>query len=102
MSGYIPATRKITDMTVADTIRGKLEQALTPTALEVEDESAKHAGHAGARPEGETHFHVTVTAAAFDGKSRVDRQRMVYDILREELATRVHALGLTTRAPGEG
>lgn len=88
-------------MTVADTIHSKLTQALTPVSLEVADESAKHAGHAGARPGGETHFHVTVTAAAFDGKSRVDRQRMVYDILKEELATRVHALGLTTKAPGE-
>ncbi len=88
-------------MTVADTIRNKLTRALSPVSLEVEDESAKHAGHAGARPEGETHFKVTVTAAAFDGKSRVDRQRMVYDILKEELATRVHALSLVTRAPGE-
>lgn len=88
-------------MTVADTIHSKLTQALTPVSLDVADESAKHAGHAGARPEGETHFHVTVVAAAFEGKSRVDRQRMVYDILRQELATRVHALGLTTKAPGE-
>lgn len=89
-------------MTVADTIRNKLTKALTPASIEVVDESAKHAGHAGARPEGETHFQVTVIAEAFEGKSRIDRQRMVYDILSQELATRVHALTLVTRAPGEG
>jgi BolA protein len=86
---------------VQATLRAKLEAALAPLRLDIVDESHRHAGHAGARPEGETHFKVEVVAAAFAGKSRVERQRLVYAILREELADRVHALQLTTRAPGE-
>lgn len=89
-------------MSVAETIEKKLTESLAPSSLTVEDESHKHAGHAGARPEGETHFHVTIVSAAFDGKSRVDRQRMVYAVLADEMAGPVHALGLTTKAPGEG
>ncbi|MBV9685775.1 MAG: BolA family transcriptional regulator, partial [Alphaproteobacteria bacterium] len=54
------------------------------------------------RPGGETHFAVTITSAAFIGKSRVVRQRLVYETLGDELATSVHALSLTTLAPGEG
>jgi BolA protein len=82
-------------------IRRKLESALAPEKLDVIDESHRHAGHAGARPEGETHFRVEIVSAAFDGKSRVERQRLVYEILAEELKDRVHALALTTRTPGE-
>ena len=82
-------------------IRRKLESALAPEKLDIVDESHRHAGHAGARPEGETHFRVEIVSAAFDGKSRVERQRLVYNILAEELETRVHALALTTRTPGE-
>ena len=89
-------------MAVADTIRSKLAAAFQPTALEVTDDSDKHAGHAGARPAGETHFTVRITAAAFEGLSRVDRQRRVYDALREEMAPEgVHALALSVHAPGE-
>lgn len=88
-------------MTVADDIRRKLTNGLSPTRLEIVDESGKHQGHAGWRPGGETHFNVTVVSAAFDGKSRVDRQRMVFEILAEEMAGQVHALALTTRAPAE-
>ncbi len=88
-------------MTVADDIRSKLTNGLSPTRLEIVDESAKHQGHAGWRPGGETHFNVTVVSAAFDGKSRVDRQRMVFEILADEMAGQVHALALTTRAPAE-
>lgn len=88
-------------MNVADTIRRKLTDMLSPTRLEIVDESAKHQGHAGWRPGGETHFDVTVVSAAFDGKSRVERQRMVYGVLAEELAGHVHALALTTRTPAE-
>ncbi|MBI1245535.1 MAG: BolA/IbaG family iron-sulfur metabolism protein [Alphaproteobacteria bacterium] len=86
---------------VADRIRTKLEQALAPEQLDVIDDSHRHAGHAGANPLGESHFTVRATSAAFAGKSRVDRQRLVYGLLAEELADRVHALALVLRAPGE-
>lgn len=88
-------------MEYADRIRRKLTEALAPERLDVVDESGRHAGHAGARPEGETHFHVTVVSAAFAGRSRIDRQRMVYGLLAEEIAERIHALGLTTLTPDE-
>ena len=88
-------------MGVADTIRTKLIERFTPVRLEINDESHRHAGHAGARPEGETHFSVTIVSAAFLGQSRVGRQRLVYQTLAAELATRVHALSLTTLAPDE-
>jgi BolA protein len=88
-------------MSVADTMRRKLVARFAPSRLDIIDESHRHAGHAGARPEGETHFAVTIVAAAFAGKSRVERQRLVYETLAEELRTRVHALSLHARAPGE-
>lgn len=88
-------------MHVAQRIREKLTSALNPTRLEVVDESHRHAGHAGARPGGETHFHVEVVAAAFQGKSRIERQRLVYSALKEEMSEQIHALSLVTRAPGE-
>jgi BolA family transcriptional regulator, general stress-responsive regulator len=88
-------------MSVAETMRQKLTDRLAPLRLDIVDESHRHAGHAGARPEGETHFAVTIVSAAFAGLGRVARQRLVYQILADELATRVHALALTTLAPGE-
>jgi BolA protein len=88
-------------MSVAETIRGKLTDRFAPTRLVILDESHRHAGHAGARPEGETHFAVTIVAAAFAGLARVARQRLVYETLADELATRVHALSLTTLATDE-
>ena len=90
-------------MAVADTIRSKLTATFQPQVLEVIDDSAKHAGHRGARPEGETHFTVRITSAAFTGVSRVDRQRRIYDVLKEEMAPEgIHALALSAHAPGEG
>jgi BolA protein len=80
---------------VADSIRRKLETAFAPVALEITDESHLHAGHAGRDPRGESHFAVVCESAAFAGKSRVERQRMVYQVLAEELADRVHALRLS-------
>lgn len=86
---------------VADRIREKLERALSPEHLEIVDDSHRHAGHAGANPQGESHFTVRAVSAAFAGKSRLDRQRLVYGALAEEMAGRVHALALVLRAPGE-
>lgn len=88
-------------MSVAETIRRKLTERFAPTRLEIEDQSHRHAGHEGARPGGETHFAVTIVSAAFMGQSRVARQRLVHQTLAGELATRLHALSLTTLAPGE-
>ena len=88
-------------MTMADTIHQKLTAAFAPKELTVEDESAKHAGHSGARPGGETHFNVRIVAESFTGLSRVERQRRVYATLAEELRGSVHALSLTTLTPAE-
>ena len=88
-------------MNVSDTIRAKLTEALAPDALTIEDESSLHAGHMGARPEGETHFRVRIVSPVFEGVSRVERQRRVYAILADELRDRVHALALVTLTPGE-
>ncbi len=81
-------------MTYKERIENKLRARFAPEILEVRDDSAKHAGHVGARPEGETHFFVHIKAGAFEGLSRVARQRLVYDALREELEAHVHALSL--------
>jgi len=85
-------------MTMADTIAGKLEQALSPREIEVLDVSHKHAGHAGWREGGETHFEVRIRADIFAGKSRVECHRMVNGLLADELASSVHALQLDLSA----
>jgi len=82
-------------------IEERLRAGLAPQQLEIVDESARHAGHAGARPEGETHFRVRVVSAAFAGLSRLERQRLVHRFLADLLRERVHALALVCRAPGE-
>ncbi len=82
-------------------IETKLITGLNPESLTIEDESHRHAGHAGHREEGETHFRIVVVSGAFEGQSRVQRQRVVYDLLRDELAERIHALAMTTLTPGE-
>ncbi|MBW0149819.1 MAG: BolA family protein [Phenylobacterium sp.] len=86
---------------IFDAIHQKLTQAFAPTRLEIEDESSRHAGHAGARPGGETHFNVLIEAQAFAGAPKVARQRMIYRALSEEMAGPVHALSLKALAPGE-
>jgi BolA protein len=86
-------------MSVAESIENKLKEAFAPLVLNVIDESHLHAGHVGARPGGETHFRVEIVSAAFDGCSRVDRQRLVYDVLRDELAGPVHALSVAATPP---
>ena len=86
---------------VADTIRSKLSDGLRPVRLDIVDESHRHAGHAGARPQGESHFQVAVVSAAFAGKNRVARQRLVYALLADALKTDIHALSLITLTPEE-
>jgi BolA protein len=86
---------------VEERMRAKLEAALAPERLEIEDQSHLHAGHAGSRPGGQTHFRVKVASARFAGKGRLERHRMVYALLADEIAGGVHALAIETQAPGE-
>jgi BolA protein len=86
---------------VAAEIEKRLVDALAPAALEVIDDSAKHHGHAGHDPRGESHFTVRVVSAAFEGQNRVARQRMVNRALTDLLAERVHALAIEARAPSD-
>lgn len=83
--------------------RTRIEEALTeafaPVSLKVTDDSAKHAGHAGASPEGETHYSVEIVAEAFDGLSRVQVQRTIMMVLQKEFDTGLHALALKASAP---
>jgi BolA protein len=88
-------------MSVADTIERKLTERFQPVRLAIIDDSHRHAGHAGSRPGGETHFSVMIVSPAFSGIGRVARQRLVYETLAQELAGTVHALALTTLAPDE-
>jgi BolA protein len=89
-------------MTTREIIINKLHEAFTPESLEVQDESHLHKGHAGHRPEGETHFRVYIVSQAFQGKSRIERHRLINATLSSELAGSVHALALQAKAPGEG
>jgi BolA protein len=88
-------------MTVAETIRAKLNSAFAPTALDIVDESHLHAGHAGHRPGVSTHFRVAIVAGAFAGKPRVERQRLIYAALGDLIGNPIHALALSAKAPGE-
>lgn len=85
-------------MRVADQIEAKLKEAFAPTSLTVVDESDQHAGHAGAPDGGQSHFHVTIRASAFAGKSRVAQQRAIYAALKEEMSGPIHALALDVGA----
>lgn len=89
-------------MRMKDRITARLQEALAPVSLEVIDESAMHAGHAGARPGGESHFRVRIVSASFVGESRLARHRRVNAALAAELAESIHALAIDARAPGEG
>jgi BolA protein len=88
-------------MSVEQRIREKLTQAFAPQALEVVNESHRHAGHAGSPGTGESHFSVKVVSAAFAGKSRLERHRMVNAVLAEELAGKIHALAVSALTPEE-
>ncbi|HYD88688.1 MAG TPA: BolA family protein [Vitreimonas sp.] len=90
-----------THLSRAERIEKLLKPQLSPHVFVLEDESARHIGHAGARPEGETHYRLRVVSDAFAGLSRVARQRLVYDALREEFDTGLHALSLDLKTSAE-
>ena len=81
-------------MCTRDLIIGKLTEAFAPDSLEVVDESHLHEGHAGHRPGGESHFRVYIVANAFQGKTRIERHRMIHEALARELGGSVHALAI--------
>jgi len=89
-------------MPTRNTMIEKLTWAFAPQSLDVVDESHLHAGHAGYRPGGETHFRIYIVSDAFQGKSRIERHRMINDALSGELKAGVHALAIHASAPGEG
>lgn len=86
---------------VGKSLEAKLRAAFAPISLQVIDESFQHQGHAGARPDGESHFRVKIVAAAFKGKSRVEQHRMINQVLAVELKERVHALAIEAAAPND-
>lgn len=88
-------------MGMADWIRQELDARLAPTALTVVDESHLHAGHMGASEAGETHFRLDVVSSAFEGKSRVERHRLVNEAVAGAFARGLHALALKARTPDE-
>jgi BolA protein len=94
-------TSKVALGSVGREILNKLAQAFPDAELTLEDQSHLHAGHAGARPEGETHFKLLAVAPGFAGKSRIERHRMINNVLKDELGGHVHALAIVARAPGE-
>lgn len=84
-------------MTISDRIKRKLTEAFQPASLEVVDESDRHKGHAGHRPGGESHFRVRITASVFQGKSRLQVHRLIYDVLAAEIADGVHAVAIEAK-----
>jgi len=88
-------------MGVAEKIEAALQTAFSPTKLEVIDDSAKHAGHAGANPQGESHFTVRIVSEKFAGLSRVARHRAVYEVLQPMFDAGLHALAIDAKALGE-
>lgn len=86
---------------MADQIESKLSKALMPLSLDLVDESEKHRGHAGYREGGESHYRLTIVSAAFEGLSRVERQRRVNEVLADELKGPIHALSIKALTPDE-
>lgn len=88
-------------MSVSSRLREKLMIGLRPTRLDIVNESELHAGHRNSPGTGESHFRVLVVSDAFSGKTRLERHRLVNDLIKDELAGGIHALALSTIAPGE-
>lgn len=88
-------------MTLTDWITRELQERLHPTHLTVADESEQHHGHAGWREGGQTHYRLYIVSDEFSGKSRVERHRLVNEVLKGAFARGLHALAIEARAPGE-
>lgn len=101
MTVRLPSPKRGT-MRTADIITRKLTKAFAPQSLKVLDESHQHEGHAGHRPGGQTHYRVYIVSDAFKGKTRIERHRMINELLSGELAGGVHALAIHAAAPDEG
>jgi len=86
---------------IATEMLRRLNSALSPSRIELVDDSEQHRGHGGYNPEGESHFSLSIESPAFAGKSRVERQRMIYAALGDLMRERVHALSIKASAPGE-
>ena len=86
---------------VATEMLRRLGSSLSPSHVDLVDDSEQHRGHGGYNPSGESHFTLTIESAQFAGKSRVERQRLVYRALGDLMEGRVHALQIRARAPGE-
>jgi BolA protein len=86
---------------VAAEMLARLNSALSPSKIELIDDSEQHRGHGGYNPSGESHFSLRIESAAFEGKNRVQRQRMIYAALGSLMESRVHALSIRATAPGE-
>ncbi len=87
--------------TRAARLHAALAEAFRPSRLEIVDESARHAGHSGAREGGETHFNITIVSDVFTSHTRVERSRMVHAALVSEFAAGLHAISLNLHSPGE-
>ncbi|MBR72085.1 MAG: BolA family transcriptional regulator [Rhodospirillaceae bacterium] len=86
-------------MKIKDIIKKKIIEQLEPLSLSIRDDSNLHIGHVGAKPEGETHFHIDIVAEVFRGKSRVESQRIVFRVLKEEMDNKIHALSISAHEP---
>tara|TARA_B100000676_G_C17985291_1_gene791536 strand:- start:489 stop:755 length:267 start_codon:yes stop_codon:yes gene_type:complete len=84
---------------IKDIIKKKIIEQLEPLSLSIRDDSNLHIGHVGAKPEGETHFHIDIVAEVFRGKSRVESQRIVFRVLKEEMDNKIHALSISAHEP---
>jgi BolA protein len=98
---YIEPMNAAATRPVATEMLRRLNSSLIPSRLDLVDDSEKHRGHAGYNPAGESHFSLTIESPAFAGKSRLERQRMVYAALGDLMDQRVHALSMVAKAPGE-
>lgn len=81
-------------MSTIDIITKKINSSISVTSLDIEDDSARHAGHAGWKQGGETHFNIRITSPDFKGLSKVQIHRLIYDILKEEMDGKIHALSI--------